>query len=162
MPEGTSPLVWIGIAAVVAGGIAYGLREILRGDMIPTPRPARLTEKLPHVAEKQALLDWLNRYRLAYLPYYTWSSSVDAGMDQAAQKALGLDGNIPDKPVMQITDAMKGLNPVAFEKAAQELARERGIPLEDPHRSYSALCEDEKNKARAIAREAVDVFVRSA
>ena len=63
---------------------------------------------------------------------------------------------------MQITDAMKGLNPVAFEKAAQELARERGIPLEDPHRPYSALCEDEKNKARAIAREAVDVFVRSA
>jgi hypothetical protein len=89
------------------------------------------------------------------LPYYTWSSSVDTGMDQAAQKAFGLDGNIPDKPVMQITDAMKGLNPVAFTQAAQELARERGIPLEDPGRPYSALCEWEKLQAMEIAKAAV-------
>lgn len=162
MSEGASPLVWIGVAAAVAGVIAYGLREILRGDMNSAPRSARLPTKLSCAGEKQALLDWLDRYRQAYLPYYTWSSSVDAGLDHVQQKALGLDNSIPDKPVMQIIDVMKGLDAIAFEQAAQQLARERGIKLDESSPPYSALCEDEKNKARAIAREAVDMIVRAA
>ena len=159
MSDDGSPLLWIGIAAAVAGFLVLGLRELRRGSLNPSSGMAQLPEHLPHAAEKQALLAWLNRYRQAYLPYYTWSSSVDAGLDQAAQKALGLDGNIPDKPVMQITNAMKGLNPVAFEQAARELARERGIPLEDPRRPYSALCEWEKARAAENATAAVQTLI---
>jgi hypothetical protein len=118
-----------------------------------------LTKMLPvkhlHETEKQALLDWLNCYRQAYLRYYTWSSSVEAGLSQDQHKTLGLNGDIPDKPLMKITDAMKGLNPVAFENAAQELAYERDIHIEDPRRPYSALCEWEKLQAINIAKAAV-------
>lgn len=63
-----------------------------------------------------------------------------------------------DKPVMRITDAMKGLNPIAFEQAAQELARERGIQLEDPRRPYSALCEWEKGEAKKVALATVNAL----
>jgi hypothetical protein len=157
MPDDASPLVWLGIATVVAGVLVLGLRERRRVSVNPSASISRLPESLPHAVEKQALLAWLNRYREAYLPYCIWSASVDAGLDQAAQQALGLDGDIPDKPVMQITDAMKGLNPVAFEQAALELARERGLSLEDPRRPYSALCRSEKSRAIEIAKATVQM-----